>query len=220
MVDGSNKRNKVINLLLAMVLLAWVFGALGLYLFTFNGGLSPNNEDWSYFGSYVGGVVTLPVTVATLVIVYKNYGIHRANLQETLVFNRQNTLLVALNKSIEHLDEALNLTYRNLTGVGNISYVEMFHSEDKFKTFSLEIERNAQKREKALILIGKRFLALYDLLGAYQRDVGNNEIVRSVKIRYQYYYSRIKKDVPLLVENSFVLPSDMCDFFEDLSNSD
>lgn len=60
-----------------------VSGVLGIYFLKFNGDLSSDINDWSGFGSYLGGALGSALTLITLIIVIQTYKLQAKELFET-----------------------------------------------------------------------------------------------------------------------------------------
>lgn len=102
------KANRLINssLIIGMVLLgAGFLISVGLYLKTFNGGLSSQSGDWSALGSFFGGVFGPIISVVTLIALLKTLKLQHQTLMSQ---KRDSERVIALqDKSYEAQAEQL-----------------------------------------------------------------------------------------------------------------
>lgn len=207
MVDGSkDKNNQKTNLnpsifkikVALLILSSFVTVSIGLYFLKFNGGLSPDSKDWAHFGSYVGGVVTLPVTVMTLFLVYRNYNLQKGTYNETITRNLENSMLVALNLCIDDVESGFKFVYME-SDRGTITYADVFCVPELFARLKKEVLSDKEEQLIVTMRIGKKLVSLYELLKGYEDKFGRTDVVKSIKFRYMSYYALISSDIPNIV---------------------
>lgn len=194
-----------------------VLGAVAVYFYQFNGNLSESSRDWAYFGSYIGGAVTLPLTAASLVVVYRNYKLLQVSASEERFKYLQGLYLTALNNAVETVERGLqHIFFPNHTNK-QLSYLDAFVNSDYLKLLRNKMSEDSELAQ-ARILIGKPLLGLYDMLCAYEADCGKDLISRSVKIRYQFYYRIIHEESLGVLDNKYVSAEEMSHFFYQLDD--
>ena len=194
-----------------------VIGAVAIYFYKFNGNLSIHSRDWAYFGSYIGGAVTLPLTAASLVVVYRNYKLLQASASEERFKYLQGLYLTALNNAVETVDRGLQHIFLPNNTNKQVSYLDGFVNSDYLRLLRNKMSEDTELAQ-ARILIGKPLLGLYDMLVAYETECGKDLINRSIKIRYQFYYRIIHDDGLGILDNSYVSSEKMKEFFYQLDD--
>jgi hypothetical protein len=88
---------------------------LGLYFFTFHGGLSQDNDKWGTFGDYVGGILNPIIAIGALYLIAKTYDLQKSELAETIKLLKVST--DSQDKQIK-LAALTALLSSNLTRIG------------------------------------------------------------------------------------------------------
>lgn len=194
-----------------------VLAAILVYFYHFNGGFSEYSSDWAYFGSYLGGAVTLPLTAASLIVVYRNYKLLQTSASEERFKYLQSLYLSALNNAVESVDRGLQHIFLPNETNKQLTYLDGLVNSEYLKLLKLRMSENSELAQARLIL-GKPLISLYDMLLAYESICGKDLISRSVKIRYQFYYNIIEDAGLELLDNGYISGKEIKDFFYKLDD--
>ena len=78
----SNNTEKVLNYIL-VIAITLSAGTIGIYLYTFSGGLSQDNEKWGAFGSFLGGALGPMLSFLSLIAIIKTIRLQLDELELT-----------------------------------------------------------------------------------------------------------------------------------------
>ncbi|MFJ5399267.1 hypothetical protein [Pectobacterium sp. CHL-2024] len=105
MKNNLTNKKTIISIVSALVILAV---PIILYVLNMSGEFSQKNDDWGYFGSYIGGVYSVILSFLSLIaILYFNYESRKINKEQMSIlsseqFTREFTLLLReLNSAID-----------------------------------------------------------------------------------------------------------------------
>ncbi|HUO66649.1 MAG TPA: hypothetical protein VMV37_03885, partial [Gammaproteobacteria bacterium] len=105
------ERRRLFRTYLYVALLVGVGGwllLLGLYFFTFPGGLGPRPEAWGLFGDYLGGVLNPILAFASLIILLVTLYENRIQAADDRRARRIETVMTAFTRLIERVTESVH----------------------------------------------------------------------------------------------------------------
>jgi len=166
------------RILVLIAIVALVFSVLFFIIHFHNQNISTNIDDWGYFGSYFGGILSPFISLLSLIVIgYISYQIAKDDVSE----RRKQYVIQEKNEAHKEI-----LKYPSL--------YKLFYTDflSEVGLYNAKLKRQRREVDEARLLIEKSDYLVHN----YEKDYSDTEIESLEKYRdslykFQLYYSNI-----------------------------